>query len=105
MATPRVEGIDLLWRPARWRGASHPRTSLSEELIPRSPRGEVDLRSSRDNDASLAVGGDSAIAVVAALTVTIFVLRAHEESVTAGMVTQADRLDIPSEWVLLRETI
>ena len=40
-----------------------------------------------------------AIAVVAALTVTVFVLRAQEESVTAGMVAQADRLDIPSDWV------
>ena len=46
-----------------------------------------------------------AIAVVAALTVTVFVLRAHEDSVTAGMVAQADRLDIPSDWVLLGEAI
>ena len=46
-----------------------------------------------------------AIAVVAALTVTVFVLRAQEGSVTAGMVAQADRLDIPSDWVLLGETI
>jgi hypothetical protein len=46
-----------------------------------------------------------AIAVVAALTVTVFVLRAQEESVTAGMVAQADRLDIPSDWKLLEEVI
>ena len=46
-----------------------------------------------------------AIAVVAALTVTIFVLRTHEDSVTAGMVAQADRLDIPSDWVSLEEII
>jgi hypothetical protein len=46
-----------------------------------------------------------AIAVVAALTVTVFVLRAQEESVTAGMVAQADRLDIPSDWELLEEVI
>lgn len=46
-----------------------------------------------------------AIAVVAALTVTVFVLRTHEDSVTAGMVAQADRLDIPSDWVLLGEAI
>ena len=46
-----------------------------------------------------------AIAFVAALTVTVFVLRANEDSVTAGMVAQADRLDIPSDWVLLREII
>ena len=46
-----------------------------------------------------------AIAIVAALTVTVFVLRAQEESVTAGMVAQADRLDIPSDWELLDEVI
>ena len=45
------------------------------------------------------------IAVVGVLTVMVLMLRAHEDSVTAGIVAQANRLDIPSDWVLLGETI